>query len=243
MLLNCGVWEDSWESIVPKEIQPVHPKGNQSWIFTGRTDAEAETPILWPPYAKNWLIWKDPDGGKEWRQEEKGTKEDEMAGWHHWLNGFEFEWTLGAGDGQGGLTCCESWGHKESDTTERLNWTEKTYMCFCVLSHSVVSDSLRPMDCSPAQLLCPWNFRVKNTGTGCHLLLQGIFLNQGSNPYFLCFQHWQVDSLPLAPPGKPPKNVWLEANTVFRKWERKAVTGQCLPRTETKSQIFRALQK
>ena len=107
-----------------KEIQPVHPKGNQSWIFTGRTDVEVETPILWLPDAKNWLIWKDPDAGKDWRQEKKGTTEDEIVGWHHWLNGHEFEWTLGGGDGQGGLACCNSWGHKESDTTESLNWTE-----------------------------------------------------------------------------------------------------------------------
>ena len=86
-----------------KEIQPVHPKGNQSWIFTGRTDAEAKTPILWPPNAKSWLIWKDPDAGKDWGQEEKGMTEDEMAGWHHRLDGRESEWTLGDGDGQGML--------------------------------------------------------------------------------------------------------------------------------------------
>ena len=96
---------------------------SQSWIFIRRTDAKAETPILWPPGAKNWLIWKDPDAGKDWRREEKGTTEDEMARLHHWLNGHEFEWTLGVGDGQGGLACCSPWGHKESDT-ERLNWTE-----------------------------------------------------------------------------------------------------------------------
>ena len=108
-----------------KEIQPVHPKGNQSWIFIRRTDAEAETPILWPPNVKNWLIWKDPDAGKDWRRwEEKGMTEDEMVGWHHQLYGHESEWTPGVGDGQGGLVCCDSWGRKESDTTERLNWTE-----------------------------------------------------------------------------------------------------------------------
>ena len=108
-----------------KEIQPVHSKGDQSWI--GRTDAEAETPILWPPDAKNWLIWKDPDAGKDWRREEKGMTEDEIAGWHHWLNGRESEWNPGVGDGQGVLACCDSWGCKESDTTERLNWlTELT---------------------------------------------------------------------------------------------------------------------
>jgi len=105
-----------------KEFQPVHPKGNQSWIFIGRTDAEAETPILWPPDAKNWLIWKDPDAGKDWRQEEKGTTEDEMVGWHHQRNGHEFEQVLGVDDGQGSLACCSPWGHKESDRTERLNW-------------------------------------------------------------------------------------------------------------------------
>ena len=107
-----------------KEIQPVIPKGNQPWIFIGRTDVEAETPTLWPPDAKSWLIEKDPDAGKEWEQEEKGTTEDEMAGWHHCLDGHESEWTLGVGDGQGGLACCDSWGHKGSDTTEQLNWTE-----------------------------------------------------------------------------------------------------------------------
>ena len=107
-----------------KEIQPVHPKGNRFWIFTERTDAETETPILWPPDVKNWLIWKDPDAGKDWRQEEKGAIEDEMVGWHHRLNGHEFESTPGVGDGQGGLACCSPWGHKESDMTEQLNWTE-----------------------------------------------------------------------------------------------------------------------
>ena len=107
-----------------KEIQPVHPKGDQSWVFIGRTDAEAETPVLWPPHTKSWLIGKDPDAGRDWGQEEKGMTEEEMAGWHHQLDGHEFEWTLGVGDGQGGLVCCGSWGHKELDTTEWLNWTE-----------------------------------------------------------------------------------------------------------------------
>ena len=88
-----------------KEIQPVHPKGDQSWVFIRRTDAEAKTPILWPPHAKSWLIWKDPDAGKDWGQEEKGTTEDEMVGWHHWLNGYGFGWTPGVGDGQAGLAC------------------------------------------------------------------------------------------------------------------------------------------
>ena len=107
-----------------KEIQPVHPKGDQSWVFFGRNDVEAETLILWPPDAKTWLIGKDPDAGKDWRWQEKGMTEDEMVGRHHWLNGHGFGWTLGVGDGQGSLVCCGSWGHKESDTTERLDWTE-----------------------------------------------------------------------------------------------------------------------
>ena len=107
-----------------KEIQPVYPGGDKSWVFIGRTDAEAETPVLWPPHEKSWLIGKDPDDGRDWGQEEKGTTEDETAGWYHWLDGHEFEWTPGVGDGQGGLACCDSQGRKESDTTERLNWTE-----------------------------------------------------------------------------------------------------------------------
>ena len=108
-----------------KEIQPVNPRGNHSWILIGRTDAEAEAPILWSPQVKNWLIGKDPDAGKDWRQEEKGTTEHEMVEWHHQLNGHEFEQALGVGDGQGSLVCCSPWGCKESDTTERLNWTEQ----------------------------------------------------------------------------------------------------------------------
>ena len=104
-----------------KESQPVHSKGDQSLLFIGRNDAKAETQILWPPDMKSWLTGKDSDAGRDWGQ--KGTTEDEMVGWHHLLNGYEFGWTTGVGDGQGGLACCSSWGRKESDTTERLNWT------------------------------------------------------------------------------------------------------------------------
>ena len=107
-----------------KEIHPVHSKGDQSWVFFGRNVAKAETPVLGHLMRKSWLIGKDSDAGKDWGQEEKGTTEDQMAGWHHQLDGREFEWTPWVGDGQGGLACCNSWGHKESDTTERLNWTE-----------------------------------------------------------------------------------------------------------------------
>ena len=108
-----------------KEIKPVNPKRNQSELFIGRTDAEAEAPIFWPPDVKNWLIKKDPDAGKDWRQE-KGRSEDEMVRWHHRLDGYEFKQALGVGDGLGSLVCCSPWGHKESDRTEELNWTDGT---------------------------------------------------------------------------------------------------------------------
>ena len=127
MLLNCGVGEDSWESLGLQGDQTINPKGSQSWIFIRRTDAEAEGLVLWPPDAKNWLIGKEPDAGKDWGQEEKGTTENEMAGWHHWLNGHKFEQASGNGEGQGSLVCCSPCGHKESDMTEWLN-TIKTAM-------------------------------------------------------------------------------------------------------------------
>ena len=130
-----------------KEIQLVHPKRDQSWVFIGGTDVEAETPILWPPDAESWLIWKDPDAGKDWELEEEGMTEDDMVGWHHRHNEHGFGWTPGVGDRQGGLACCGSWARKELDTTELLNWTErgciwkwycrkrqestKFYYCFC----------------------------------------------------------------------------------------------------------------
>ena len=121
-------WRRLLRALDSKKIKPVYPKGDKSWIFIERTDFEAETPILWPPDAKSWFIWKNPDAGKDWRQEEKGMTEGEMVGWHHLLNGHEFGWTPGV-DGQGGLACCDSWGRKESDTTERLNWTELMWPC------------------------------------------------------------------------------------------------------------------
>ena len=125
LMFRTVVLEKTLESPLDcKEIQAVHSEGDQPWAFFGRNDAKAETPVLWPPHAKSWLIGKDYDAERDWGQEEKGTTEDEMAGWHHLLNGRKFEWTPGVGDRQGGLVCCNSWGLKESDTTERLNWTD-----------------------------------------------------------------------------------------------------------------------
>ena len=136
--MRVGLWRKLsteelmvWTVVLEKTLESpspntpsLHPKGDQSWVFIGRTDAEAETPVLWPPHVNSWLIGWDSDAGRNWGQEEKGTTEDEMAGWHHQLDGCESEWTPGVGDGQRGLACCNSWGHKESDTTEQLNWTE-----------------------------------------------------------------------------------------------------------------------
>jgi len=126
-----------------KEIQPVHPKGDQSWVFIERTDAESETPILWPPHEKYWLISKDSDAGRDWGQEEKGTTEDQMAGWHYRLDAHEFEWTPGVGDGRGGLACCDSSGCKELEMTEQLNWTELTIEYFHMCDINNLPRSLR----------------------------------------------------------------------------------------------------
>ena len=129
VLMNWCFWtvvlEKTLESPLQcKEIKPVDPKGNQCWIFIGRIDAKAEAPILWPTDEKSWLSGKDPDAWKDWWQKEKGMTEDEMVGWHHRLDGHEFEQAPGVGDGQGGLVCCSPWGHKELDMTEWLNWTD-----------------------------------------------------------------------------------------------------------------------
>ena len=138
-LKNCCFWtlvlEKTLESPLDcKEIDP-------GISLEGRNDAEAETPVLWPPHEKNWLIGKNFDAGRDWGQEEKGKTEDEMAGWHHWFNRCKSEWTPGVGDGQGGLACCDSWGCKESDMTEGLNWTELNW-----------TDSLSELDFSESQL-------------------------------------------------------------------------------------------
>ena len=172
-----------------KEISPKY----------GKTDAGAETPILWPPDAKNWLIGKDSDAGKDWRQEEKGTTEDKMIGWHHWLDGHEFEQAPGVGDGQGSLAWCGPWGLKELDTTEWLTWIElRKDQCV----HTQLSDSWWHPGLQPASLLCLWNFPGKNMRVDYHFLLQGIFLTQGSNPSLLCLLHWQADSLAVSHLGK-----------------------------------------
>ena len=144
MFLSCGVGKTLESPLHCKEIQPVHPKGNQSWIFIGRTDAKVETPILWPPDPKNWLTGRDPEAGKDWRQEEKGTTEDEMVGWYYRLDGHEFEQAPGVGDGQGSLACCSPWGHKELDTTEWLNWTEP--LTFTILTLLNICPSLYPFN-------------------------------------------------------------------------------------------------
>ena len=135
MLLSCGVGETLESPLDCKEIQPVHPKEYQSWIFIRRTDAEAETPILWTPDVKNWLIGRDPDAGNDWRQEQKGVTEDEMVGWHHWLNGHEFEQTLGDGEEQGRLVCCSPWGCKKLDTAEWMNNNNKSETGYLVLKY------------------------------------------------------------------------------------------------------------
>ena len=124
-----------------KDIQPAHLRGDQSWVFIGRTDAEAETPIFWPPNVKSWLIWKNLDVGKDWRQEEKGTTEDEMVGWQHQLIRHGFGWTLVVGDGQGGLVCCGSWGCKESYTTEQRNRTEMKIFLITLLNQTHLRNS------------------------------------------------------------------------------------------------------
>ena len=169
--------------------QPVHSKGDQSWVSFGRNDTKAESPVLWPPHAKSWLIGKDSDAGRDWGQEEKGTTEDEMAGWHHWLDGCEFEWTPGVGDGQGGLACCNSRGRRVGhDWVTELNWTIGGWSCCCCCCQvtSVVSDSVRPYRRQPTRLLRPWDSPGKNTGVGCHFLLQCMKVKSESEVTQLC---------------------------------------------------------
>ena len=140
-----------------KEIKPVNPKGNQSWIFIGRTDAEA--PTLWPPDVKSWLIWKDPDAGKDWGQEEKAITEDEMVGWYHRLNGLQFEQSPRVGDGQGSLACCSPWSHKESDTTGWLNWTYIRGIVALQIQLGSENLKIRDREKNKVEYPCPLNWR------------------------------------------------------------------------------------
>ena len=166
-----------------KEIQPVHPKGDQSWVFIGKTDVEAETPILWPPHVKSWLIGKDPDAGKDWGQEEKGVVEDEMVGWYHWLNGRESEWTLGFGDGQGGLVCCNSWGRKKLHRIERLNWTEP--------ASQNIKQNRKEWDLSPTEewgylpIVCLSTYELRGVWTRRWLEMNGLVQIKAARMFFL----------------------------------------------------------
>ena len=165
-----------------KEIQPVHSKGDQSWDFFGRNDSKAETPVFCPPHVKSWLIGKYFDVGRDWGQEEKGTTENEMAGWYHRLNGRESEWTLGVGDGQGGLVCCDSWGCKESDTTERLNWTELNWKLQMLCEYY----SFKSWQLFNFAITCSWLLSNVN----CLCFLWFFFLTRA---YMVsCFSHVQL---------------------------------------------------
>ena len=164
--------EKTLESPLDCKIKPVHPKGNQSWIFIESTDVEA--PILWPPDVKNWLIWKDPDAGKDWRQEDKGTTEDEMVGWHHWLNGHEFEQAPGVDDGQRSLACCSPWGCKELDTTERLNWSARKLGSIISITNNLIG----------CYLTFSWNLKYHTTGECWEVLQKCWFPNQLQNFIF-----------------------------------------------------------
>ena len=171
-----------------KEIQPVLSKGDQSWVFFERNDAKAETPVLWPPHAKSWLIGKDSDAGRGWGQEEKGMTEDKMAGWHHRLDGCEFEWTPGVGDGQGGLTCCNSWGHRVGhEWVTELNWTDM-YGWFPLLFtwdyHKIVDQLYSNVKqkafflMSAFFLTWHWGHRVKFSN--CHMFISAKYHKEGS---------------------------------------------------------------
>jgi len=153
-----------------KEIQPIHPKWDQCWVFIGRTDAE--TPILWPPHVKSWLIGKDSDTGRDWGQEEKGTTEYEMAGWHHRIDPREFGWTLGVGDGKGDLACCDSWGHKELDMTELLNWTN-AIVIFTALDFTFTSRDIYNCVSFP---LWPSHFILSGAISNCPPLFSSTIL-------------------------------------------------------------------
>ena len=169
-----------------KEIQPVHPRGDQSWVFIGRIVVEAETPILWPPDTKSWLIWKDPDTGKYWGQEEKGMIEDEMAVWHHRFDEQGFGWTPGV-DGQGGLECCSSWGHKESDMTELMNWTE--LKCLRAGGRTVTKDIYLLLNVMKTSL--PVTFCKQNTEGSRFAKISSSTFMSSTGYLFAIFLKWQ----------------------------------------------------
>ena len=200
MLLNSGSREILESPLDCKEIKPVNPKGNQSWIFVRRADAEAEVPIPWPPDAKNRLFRKDPDAGKDWRQEEKEMTEDEMVGWHHQLNRYEFEQALGVGDRQGSLVCCSPWGHRESDMTEWLNKLYNNKMLqrihtrgivCCVLSCSVMSNYVAHQ--------APLSMGILQAR-----ILEWVAMSSSRGSSWPRSPALQADSLPSEPQGKPP---------------------------------------
>ena len=173
-----------------KEIKPVHPKGNQPWLFTGRTDAEAEVPILWPLDVKSWLTGKAPDAWKDWRREEKGTTEDEMVGWHHRLNGHEFEKTLGGGERQGSLECCIPWGRRVGHDWATEQWSVKDWL-FCVREQHMQ----RPCGIEK-------HFSLEGNQCGCSSESKGLWkamagrLRQGLNDAELCWHAWRVILFP-----------------------------------------------
>ena len=194
-----------------KEIQPVYSEGDQPWDLFRSYDAKAETSVIWPPHEKSWLIGKDSDAGRDWGQEEKGTTEDEMAGWHHWLDGCESEWTPGVGDRQGGLACCDSWGLVGHDWATELYWTEwfvseliwtEYFKYFNKLKVKVDQSCLTFLH--PHRLYSPWYSPYKNTGVD-KLSLPEDLPNPGIKPRHPAMQMY---SLP-AKPQENPKNTWL----------------------------------
>ena len=176
-----------------KVIQPVHPKADQSWVLIGRTDIEAETPVLWPPGAKRWLTGKDPDAGRDWGQEEKGTTEDEMVGWHHCLDGHEFEQAPGVGDGLWSLVCCNPWDCKELDMTEQLNWTELNWLDS--LSFAFIRLTYNPKWGSTRKLVCLQSF-----GHLSHLPAKcGHFVQSWVRKAPICYRSWPLIATEDAP--------------------------------------------
>ena len=168
-----------------KEIQPVNPRENQSWMFFARTDAEVEAPILWPPDAKNWLIGKDPDAGKDWRQEEKGMTEDEMVGWHHWLDEHEFEQGLGVGDGERSMACCSPWSYKESHMTEHLTWIYFTRFLFLVIENMIQVCLYQYLFSVKSSMLNILDYRIKIPYEICKDLRKAIVISNPNKESFI----------------------------------------------------------